>query len=96
MAQKNFRFDGKMDVWAIGVTLYAMLCGDLPFKGSSVQDTIESIKEGNYRIPPLTEKRLSPQCINFLESCLDPNPKTRISIEDLSNHLWLEEGIFIS
>ena len=27
MAQKNFRFDGKIDVWAIGVILYAMICG---------------------------------------------------------------------
>ena len=25
--RQNFRFDGKIDVWAIGVILYAMVCG---------------------------------------------------------------------
>lgn len=40
VTQKNFRFDGKIDIWAIGVILYAMLCGQLPFKGQYVCDTI--------------------------------------------------------
>lgn len=33
--ENNFKFDGKMDVWAIGVILYGMLCAELPFKGSN-------------------------------------------------------------
>lgn len=33
--EPNFKFDGRMDVWAIGVILYGMLCAELPFKGAN-------------------------------------------------------------
>jgi serine/threonine protein kinase len=40
IAQKDYKFDGKIDIWAIGIILYAMLCGELPFKGHSASETI--------------------------------------------------------
>lgn len=36
--EPNFKFDGRMDVWAIGVILYSMLCAELPFKGSTTHE----------------------------------------------------------
>lgn len=33
--QNNVKFDGRMDVWAIGVILFGMLCAQLPFKGNN-------------------------------------------------------------
>ena len=53
------KFDGRIDVWAIGVILYGMLVGELPFKGSLNYEIKENIRKGNYKIPPEIRKALS-------------------------------------
>ena len=48
---KNYKVDGRVDVWATGVMMYTMLTGDFPFKGKSSLDIIENIKQGEFTIP---------------------------------------------
>ncbi len=50
-AESNFKFDGRMDVWAIGVILFGMLSAELPFKGANNHEVKENIKKAQYRIP---------------------------------------------
>ena len=40
---------GKADTWAIGVILYFLLLGDLPFVGSSVSKLVKKIKKGKLK-----------------------------------------------
>jgi serine/threonine protein kinase len=40
-----------VDVWAMGVILYTMLIGHLPFQGNSNKEIIQNILYGKYHIP---------------------------------------------
>lgn len=48
-----------IDVWAIGIMLYAMLYGELPFSSGNEKDLVKAIKTDNVKFPnniPVTEE----------------------------------------
>lgn len=56
---KDYKVDGRIDVWATGVILYGMLHASLPFKGNNNYEIIEAIKSGTYKVDPSIEKTIS-------------------------------------
>lgn len=83
--------NGLVDVWAMGIILYGMLFGDLPFNGKSNKEIADAIIEGTYEMPKHLAKKLSKNCLECLARTLDPDPTTRITAVDLQYHPWLSE-----
>ncbi|XP_031952981.1 maternal embryonic leucine zipper kinase isoform X3 [Corvus moneduloides] len=78
----------KADIWSMGVLLYALLCGFLPFDDDNVMAVYRKIMRGKYSIP----KWLSPSSTLLLDQMLQVDPKKRITVQHLLSHPWLMQG----
>jgi serine/threonine protein kinase len=82
-----------LDVWAMGVILFALLCGRLPFEGPDLLGTkrprdavIQSrISKGQYKI----EESLSPEAKDLVRRLLRVDPTVRSSVPEIFSHVWL-------
>ena len=86
---KGFPYDGfKTDIWCCGIILYAMLCGYLPFDGDDNQEIFQSIVECEPEFPNFLED----DSINLLIWLLNPEPKDRITMEEIKLHPFYLKG----
>ncbi|XP_074165310.1 serine/threonine-protein kinase MARK1 isoform X9 [Sminthopsis crassicaudata] len=72
------KYDGpEVDVWSLGVILYTLVSGSLPFDGQNLKELRERVLRGKYRIPFY----MSTDCENLLKKLLVLNPIKRGSLE---------------
>ncbi|XP_051990796.1 serine/threonine-protein kinase MARK2 isoform X2 [Xyrauchen texanus] len=83
------KYDGpEVDVWSLGVILYTLVSGSLPFDGQNLKELRERVLKGKYRIPFY----MSTDCENLLKKFLILNPTKRGSLEQIMKDRWMNVG----
>ncbi|KAM5129142.1 MAP/microtubule affinity-regulating kinase 3 isoform 1-T1 [Mantella aurantiaca] len=83
------KYDGpEVDVWSLGVILYTLVSGSLPFDGQNLKDLRERVLRGKYRIPFY----MSTDCENLLKRFLVLNPTKRGTLEQIMKDRWINAG----
>ena len=72
------------DIWSIGVILYAMVCGKLPFKDKDAKTLLSDVAS-KLHFP----SRISEQCKDLIKGILKFNPKDRLTLEEIKSHPWM-------
>ena len=86
--ENGFESKKKQDIWALGVVLYAMITGRLPFNDDFLPRLQHSIVFGDYKpLPEDTPRYIKTIISNFLSK----NPKDRPSIKQITESAWFCE-----
>ncbi|XP_052616215.1 serine/threonine-protein kinase SIK2 isoform X4 [Peromyscus californicus insignis] len=75
----------QLDIWSMGVVLYVLVCGALPFDGPTLPILRQRVLEGRFRIPYF----MSEECEHLIRRMLVLDPSKRLSIAQIKEHKWM-------
>ena len=80
------QYGKECDVWSLGVSLYYMLAGQLPFKSTQINELYGQIQSGKYDEMP---DNVTSEAQDLISKMLTVDPKKRITIKEALKHPWI-------
>jgi serine/threonine protein kinase len=88
ITHKNTAADPALDIFSLGVILYALVVGKLPFDGTDQAEIKRKIVSCEYSYPP--NVKVSEACKDLIASMLKTDPRDRIPLKEIQHHEWVK------
>jgi serine/threonine protein kinase len=82
----------EVDIWALGVTLYAMVTGNIPWEGKTDEEKVGNALRGNFTLPA----DISDDCKKLIGRMLTVNASSRATISEILSSSWLPHPKLVS
>jgi serine/threonine protein kinase len=80
-------YDARLnDIWSVGVILFAMVSGELPWTKRNQSELFAQIRRGEYEVPSYVSR----QCADLIRRLLTVDVVSRISLPEAIEHPWLD------
>ena len=89
---KKNGYHHEVDLWSLGVVVYVMLSGFLPFSHDSKPALFELIKNSDFDFPSPWWDEVSRDATDFVNGLLVVDPAERFTIDQCLRHEWLKSG----
>jgi calcium-dependent protein kinase len=85
-------YTNQCDLWSLGVIVFIIVSGAMPFKGSS-SSMRDKIVAGDFIMRKEHWARISDTCKHFITSLLIVEPEVRLTAKQALGHTWLQDNV---
>mmetsp|Transcript_25971 Transcript_25971/g.34081 ORF Transcript_25971/g.34081 Transcript_25971/m.34081 type:complete len:577 (+) Transcript_25971:125-1855(+) len=85
----NRKYTQACDIWSVGVVMYSLISGHVPFGGKSRNDIYKAVKRGQVSFRGGVWKNISPSAKEFLWAVFTLDQNRRLTAYEALKHAWL-------
>jgi len=84
-------YDERADMWSVGVIIYVLLSGELPFSGINKYQLYKNALEGKVEFKGSSWNNISQDAKNLILGLLDKDPNTRLTAKQAISSSWFKK-----